>query len=145
MEKRIGYKINHLSYKLKREVNKLPAIVKLENISGTNSFYICYIYKAEGPVYQKDIENNFGITRSTASKVLSLMEEKELLVRTSCSDDQRLKRLELTENGKSLAHDVEVEINEFEKKLSSILGDKEEEFENILDTLLDSLGGCKKC
>ena len=32
MEKRIGYKINHLSYNLKREVNKLPAIVKLENI-----------------------------------------------------------------------------------------------------------------
>ncbi len=117
MRKHIGDRINKLSYKIKREISKLPAIEKLDRISATNSFILIQIYESENDVFQKDIENRFGMTRSTASKVISLMEQKNLIVRESVSYDQRLKKLTLTEEAKSLCVDVIAQLDEFEKKL----------------------------
>jgi len=113
----IGSKICKLSYKLKREIKNLPAIVKLDRISATNGIILIYIYDFDGDVFQKDIENHFGMTRSTASRVISLMEDKNLILRESVSYDQRLKRLVLTDEAKALCVEVKEQMNEFENKL----------------------------
>lgn len=113
----IGSKICKLSYKLKREIKNLPAIVKLDRISATNGIILIYIYDFDGDVFQKDIENHFGMTRSTASRVISLMEDKKLILRESVSYDQRLKRLVLTDEAKALCVEVKEQMNEFENKL----------------------------
>ena len=57
-------------------------------------------------VYQKDIESNFGIARSTVTNILQLMEKKGYLTRTTDEHDARLKRLELTELGKRVHLDT---------------------------------------
>ena len=59
-------------------------------------------YRLSGPkprqdIYQKDIEEYFTITRSTASKVLSLMEQKGLIQRQAVAQDARLKKIILTD------------------------------------------------
>jgi DNA-binding MarR family transcriptional regulator len=113
----IGSKICKLSYKIKREIKNLPAIVKLDRISATNGIILIYIYDFDGDVFQKDIENHFGMTRSTASRVISLMEDKNLIIRESVSYDQRLKRLVLTDEAKALCVEVKEQMNEFENKL----------------------------
>ena len=113
----IGSKICKLSYKLKREIKNLPAIVKLDRISATNGIILIYIYDFDGDVFQKDIENHFGMTRSTASRVISLMEDKNLILRESVSYDQRLKRLVLTDEAKALCVEVKEQMNEFENKI----------------------------
>ena len=43
-----------------------------------------------------ELESEFGITRSTASRVLRLMEQKGLVERQSVPQDARLKKLVLT-------------------------------------------------
>lgn len=113
----IGSKICKLNYKIKREIKNLPAIVKLDRISATNGIILIYIYDFDGDVFQKDIENHFGMTRSTASRVISLMEDKNLIIRESVSYDQRLKRLILTDEAKALCVEVKEQMNEFENKL----------------------------
>ena len=113
----IGSKICKLNYKIKREIKNLPAIVKLDRISATNGIILIYIYDFDGDVFQKDIENHFGMTRSTASRVISLMEDKNLILRESVSYDQRLKRLVLTDEAKALCVEVKEQMNEFENKL----------------------------
>ena len=45
----------------------------------------------------EDLEREFGITRSTASRVLTLMEHKGLIIRSGVTHDARLKKLTLTE------------------------------------------------
>ena len=53
-------------------------------------------YLAENPqrsLFQKDVENEFHIRRSTASAVLKLMEKNGLVRRESVPQDARLKRL----------------------------------------------------
>ena len=113
----IGQKINKLSYLIKREFLRLPAIEKLDKVSATNGFILLYIFESKEDVFQKDIENHFGMTRSTASRVISLMEDKNLIIRESVTYDQRLKRLILTDEAKALCVEVKEQMNEFENKL----------------------------
>jgi len=117
MFKHVGDKINKLSYKIKREISKLPSIQKIDEVSATNGFILMYIYDSKEDVFQKDIENHFGMTRSTASRVISLMEQKNLLTRESVLNDHRLKKLTLTDKSKPLCVEVKGELKEFEKRL----------------------------
>ena len=48
-------------------------------------------------VYQKDIEKEFSLRRSTASEILALMEKNGLIVRVQLKNDARMKKLVLTE------------------------------------------------
>ena len=61
---------------------------------------------ADRDVYQKDLEGEFGITRSTASRVLRLMEQKGLLERQSVPHDARLKKLVLTERSRRVLQEM---------------------------------------
>jgi len=53
-------------------------------------------------IYQKDIEAEFSINRATASKMLSLMENKKLIKRINDSSDSRLKHIVLESRGMEL-------------------------------------------
>ena len=51
----------------------------------------------EEQVFQRDIEREFSITRSTVTNILQLMERKGYIERRSVPQDARLKKLVLTE------------------------------------------------
>ena len=73
----------------------------MEEVSGTNGRIIRFLNENEGrDIYQRDLEKEFGITRSTASRVLTLMEHKGLIIRSGVSHDARLKKLTLTEKAR---------------------------------------------
>lgn len=50
-------------------------------------------------ICQKDIEQEFLISRATASKMLQSMEKKELITRKELKEDARLKQILLTKKG----------------------------------------------
>ncbi len=57
-----------------------------------------YIYHhQDSPVYQKDLEREFGISGATASNTLQVMEKNGLVIRRIQEKDARLKRIQLTE------------------------------------------------
>ena len=131
----IGCKINYVSNIIKREIEKLESIEALERVSGTNSFILVYISEKE-IVFQKDIEKEFGITRSTASKVISLMESKGLIIRKSVSNDLRLKQLVLTDEAKKIVLAVKEDLNKFEKSHTYGLTEEEKE---LLSSILGKI------
>ena len=57
-------------------------------------------------VYQKDIEAEFNIRRSTATRLLQSMEHKDLIMREPEENDGRLKRIRLTEKAAEDARDA---------------------------------------
>ena len=128
----IGCKINYVSNIIKREIEKLESIEALERVSGTNSFILVYISEKE-IVFQKDIEKEFGITRSTASKVISLMESKGMILRKSVRNDLRLKQLVLTDKAKMIVESVKKDLNSFEERLT--LGLTKEDKDNLLSIM----------
>ena len=132
MSEIVTKRINCLSTKIKREITNLPSVADLDNISGVNGFIIVYIYK-NGNVYQKDIEREFGITRSTASNIISLMEKKEFVKRESIDSDARLKRITLTEKAVNMCEKFLADL----KKLNDDLCDgiPSEELDSFIITL----------
>ncbi len=75
----------------------------VETATGSNAWILLYLSKhKEKDVFQRDLEKEFCITRSTASKVVILMEKKGFIRRDSVSGDARLKKLTLTEKGEQI-------------------------------------------
>ncbi|HIZ19998.1 MAG TPA: MarR family transcriptional regulator [Firmicutes bacterium] len=101
MEKDCGMWIHVLSHKLKKRMN---ADMQSLGLTGVQSRVMHYILVkcADGPVFQRDVENAFGLSRSTATGILQLMEKNELILRESVASDARLKSLIPTEKAAHL-------------------------------------------
>ena len=93
----VGYEIHTLDNMIGRIIKLL---IEKNGITQMQSWIINYLYEHPGEdVFQKDLESQFRIARSTATGILKLMEKKELLRREPVPSDARLKRLVLTEKG----------------------------------------------
>ena len=141
MQKLLCRKINKVSTKVKREITNLKKLHDIDELSGENGRVLGFIYHNKEKIYQKDIEKEFGITRSTASNNISLLEKKGFLKRNSSEEDQRLKSLVLTEKGINHVKIVSYELSKFDKEIEDNFTDDElnqfisylEKLEKILD------------
>lgn len=103
IERSIGNAIRVLSNMIHREITNSPGMKLVERVTGTNAWIIGYIaQQGENDVFQRDLEQKFGITRSTASKVVNLMVQKGLIVREKVPGDARLKKLMLTNRSREM-------------------------------------------
>ena len=107
MQRKIGIDIHRLDNRIRRCVQHTATQHKMEAVSGTNGRIIRFLSEhTDRDVYQKDLESEFGITRSTASRVLRLMEQKGLVERQSVPHDARLKKLVLTERSRRIMQEM---------------------------------------
>ena len=90
-------RVNNLIF---RKINQFHRENGVENVTPMHDWIMSYLYwHKEEPVYQRDIEREFSITRSTVTNILQLMERKGYIERRSVPQDARLKQLVLTEEG----------------------------------------------
>lgn len=105
MKETVHNELRSLSHLIYRFIESLPNKKQIESMTGTNGCIIGYLNEnSDHDVFQKDIEKSFGITRSTASKVINLMEQKGLVERQSVSCDARLKKIVMTDKSKAISH-----------------------------------------
>ena len=97
-QEQIGMEIKVL-YSLYRRINDAYGNRNyIKGVCGSNLWIIGYLTMNEGKdVFQKDLEKQFSIRRSTASKTLQLMEDKGLIRREPVFYDARLKKIILTD------------------------------------------------
>lgn len=118
LHNKIGKDIHRLDNRIKRYMDLHGNRRTFEAITGNNGRIICFLSEHEGlDIYQKDLEDEFGITRSTASRVIQLMEQKGLVERRSVAHDARLKKLVLTERSRELSHAMQREGDDMERLL----------------------------
>ena len=90
-------RVNNLIF---RKINQFHRENNVDNVTPMHDWIMSYLYwHKNDPVYQRDIEREFSITRSTVTNILQLMERKGYIERQSVPQDARLKRLILTEEG----------------------------------------------
>ena len=81
-----------------RKINQFARANGVEQATPMHGWIIEYLYRhREEQVFQRDIEREFSITRSTVTNILQLMERKGYIQRQSVPQDARLKQLVLTE------------------------------------------------
>ena len=100
-----------------------------------------YLYHhSEKPVYQKDIEKEFRISRATATNTLQVMEKNGLIVRKTQDKDARLKRIVMTEPAYKRHAKVEEHMQYMDKRMLQGMTETEiSELYRLLGQLLDNL------
>ncbi|MCD8148306.1 MAG: MarR family winged helix-turn-helix transcriptional regulator [Clostridiales bacterium] len=122
----IGHEVSYLANLVGRAIDQKLTRLRAENVTGSNAGIIGFIAKSgEQPVCQKDLEKHFGVTRATASKVVSRMVRNGLIERRSVPGDARLKQLVLTERSKELLDQTGVEFHNIEDTLREGFTEKE--------------------
>ncbi len=136
----IGKAIHMVGNQMKRLFDNAATEYGLTSIQSRMIRYL-YLESEKRDVYQKDIEEEFNIRRSSVSSVLQLLEKKGYIERVSVERDGRLKKIVLTGTGKLIQEKVHSLIQEGEKSLKDELTEEELNlFMDILSRLSKKLG-----
>ena len=101
-EEYIGPRVKFLTHAFTRKFLELARAGDVDEVTIMHGQILGYLYRCgqQGqPVYQKDLEETFHITRSSVTGIVQLMERKGYICRRSVPGDARLKELSLTELG----------------------------------------------
>ena len=126
----IGGEIRCLSLKIARSVFSTGRHKEIERMTSSNGWVIAYIGDhLHRDVFQRDLEREFGITRSTASKNIDLLEKNGFIERQKVDYDARLKKLVLTKKSEDILALMKTGREELEAKL--VKGFSEEELNTL--------------
>lgn len=124
-----------------RYQNELCRECGVEDVTMMHGWIIGYLqHNSHRDVYQRDIERDFSITRSTVTNILQLMEKKGYIRRESVDHDARLKRLVVTEAGAEIHDRILGIFHQTDAHLESLLTAEENtELLRILEKLRTQL------
>ena len=123
----MGRQIHILSHQLKRRKMLCERDDSELTIMQRSVLNYILLSTLVGDVYQKDIEKEFDIRRSTATGILQLMEKNGLVRRESVPQDARLKRIVPTEKAIAIRENVIENICETEDILAMNIDPKDYE------------------
>ena len=123
----IGREIKILSNMIKRKIDSAAVFAQNQEVTGMHGWIIGYLYRSRerGDIFQRDIEAEFSIRRSTATGILQLMEKNDLIIREAVGYDARLKKLVLTPRAIAIHEEVIRVLEELEEQLASGLTEED--------------------
>lgn len=121
MSSNIAHLIKVASNEISRSVNDFASNYDL---TGTQVQIIDFLTSvpANEDVFQKDLEAEFNIRRSTATNILKIMEKKELIKRESVESDSRLKKIIVLDKALRLQGNIDDFMKENDQRILSSLG-----------------------
>ena len=124
-----------------RKINQFARENGVEQATPMHGWIIEYLYRhRDEPVFQRDIEREFSITRSTVTNILQLMERKGYIQRLSGPQDARLKQLVLTEEGIRFHENTIRSFHQTDDYVAGLLTEEENtELLRLLNKLRDAL------
>lgn len=146
---KIARELHCLSNMNRRFMDNTSHKKMVDSITGTNGWIIGYLdHNSHRDVYQRDLEESFGITRSTVSKVVNLMVQKGLIERSAVEHDARLKKLALTDKSRELISVMHQDNENLENVMMQGFSEEEKmhlleyigRMKNNMKTALDELG-----
>ncbi len=134
-----GKKINQISNRLRRRSRAIQETIGISGAQGNILNYIL-VESQNRSVYQKDIEQEFGLRPSTATEALKSLEKNELIRREPDPEDGRYKKIVFTEKAEQIEVVLRSEIEESEEILLRGVTEKEQqEFLRIAEKMLQNL------
>lgn len=122
----IGLHINKLSRIISRKVDAAVFNAIDDNITVSQAYVIDFITdNTDRDIFQKDLELEFGLKRSSVSLMLNNMEKSDLIKRVPVPEDARLKKIVLTEKASEISKKISVAIDSVESRVSESLSEDE--------------------
>lgn len=129
--------VGKLSNKLRRKIDMLSS---RKEFSGSQGRTLHFLLAQTDDVFQKDIEEEYGIRPSTATELLKQMGKNGLIIRKPADYDNRLKKIELTDKALIYKKQVIEDLTELEEKLTKgIPEEKLDVFFEVIEKMMDNL------
>lgn len=138
----MGFRLKSVNNMIRRSLDTQFAENGIVEICGMQGPMIGYIYDKSQvqEVFQRDLEKEFNIRRSTATVMLQNLEEKKLIVRVPVAHDARLKKIVLTEKAIEQHRLIRERIDAFNDKIEAgISMEEKQEFFRILGKIESNL------
>lgn len=134
-----GKIINCISNRLRNRSQAVHETLGIGSAQGKILNYVL-VESTVRPVYQKDLEREFGLRPSTITEMLNALEKKELIKRISDEWDGRYKKIVFTEKALTLKDRIRQEVEGTEALLLQGISEKEQrEFMKIAEKMLQNL------
>lgn len=89
-----------------------------QNLTPMQAWVIGFLYhRQDMDIYQRDIEEEFDVSRATATNMLKLMEKREFIIRKAVDHDGRLKKIYLTPKAVAIHKNAIEDMEAVEKML----------------------------
>lgn len=99
-KRQVPPKIRRLNLMMARNLDGYLKEAGLAEMPMGHGWCMRYLYEnQEKEIYQRDIEKQFGLCRSSVTNAIQIMEKKGYLKREAVEQDARLKKVMLTEKG----------------------------------------------
>ncbi|KAB1441031.1 MarR family winged helix-turn-helix transcriptional regulator [Candidatus Galacturonibacter soehngenii] len=131
-KRHIAKVIIDLSYQLKRDLEQAAAKHGLTRTQAVIMKYL-EVETKKRDVFQRDIEKEFRIRKSSVTSVLQLLEKNGYITRESVIEDARLKKLVLTDKARNVNAIIGDGLEKREEKFYEVLS--EEEVERFFQTV----------
>lgn len=127
MDNAVGFLIRKLGNEMRKRKERAE-ICAGEAPTMMQCWVLGYLtHHTDRDVYQRELEANLNIGKSTLTEVLHLMEKNDLVRRVSVPEDKRLKKIVLTERSRQINEAISRDIVETEKKLREGISDEDME------------------
>lgn len=136
----IGKKINILAKRIHRKIDKEVSQYGMTAVQGRILGFIFH-RSDKKDIFQKDIEEELDIRRSSVTSVLQLMEKNGYIKRVSVTEDARLKKIVMTERGLEVQRKVYDSIVSIEESIrNELTNDEIKTLVNLIDRLTQKIG-----
>lgn len=138
----IGFELKGINNMIRRKIDVRFSEAGLSELAGTQGPMLGFISDRSRTqdVFQRDIEKEFNIRRSTATVMLQNLEQKGYIVRETLQRDARLKRILPTGKAIRQHQEIQKQIDAFHEELEAglTLEEKDTLF-RILDKIRKNL------
>ena len=141
MDKPLGIELRKLNNLVAREISKNGNNFPRGHLTEMHANIVDYIMKSgEKGVMQKDIEEAFTIRKSTASRILKLMESHGIIERHSVDYDARLKRIQLAPVALRHHQQIRARVDELENRITKDISEQDlETFLRVIKKMQQNL------
>lgn len=137
----LAFRIKSLNNQIRRYFERTAILENDANLTGMQYGILGFLAEQSSrtDVYQKDIEAEFNIRRSTASGMLKLLEKEGFIIRENDSGDTRLKKIIMSDRAKELNKVAKANMEKLQVLLTRGISDKEmEQFYATLKKISDN-------
>lgn len=114
--KKVGFAIRKQNTAFTRRFMNEGFAIGLDEVTMMHAWVMGYLHRNEDKeIYQKSLESEFGIGRSSVASLVKLMESKGYIKREAVPKDARLKKIMLTAQGRETALKVKHTLDRMEK------------------------------
>lgn len=139
---KLGLDISRIHHIISRKMDAAVISSIDDNLTVSQAYVIDFIYMEgkQRDIFQKDLEKEFDLKRSSISLMLNNMEKSDLIQREPVAEDACLKKIVLTERAIMLNENISNVISSIENKLSeNITLEEINVFYSVLDKIRNNL------